>query len=212
MKWLNKLEDYNLSFKVKIIYKNDCIIADKNLDEHKILVILDGFMQKIKTFTNGETITLKLLYSTDVFTNTYIEIRSPCLKTNYYYKFKALTDTIIIVLNRKELDKKTKKHYSKSFLLHEIYHYENNDILKILAHQNIAKRIIQLLLILTQHFGKVRKDKIYIPFNLSQNNIANIVGSQRVTVNRIMNKFKPNILYYDDKQIIIFNIIQLIQL
>ncbi len=211
MKWLNKLENYNLSFKVKIIYKNDCIIADRQSTEHKILFILDGFMQKVKIFTNGEMITLKLLYNTDIFTNIKPEIKSPYSKTNYYYQFKALTDTIIIVLNKKELDKQTKKDYFKPSLLHEIYYDENDDILKILAHQNITKRIIQLLLILIQHFGRIRKNKICIPFNLSQNNIANIIGSQRVTVNRIMNKFKPNIIYYDDKQIIIFNIIHLIQ-
>jgi len=211
MKWLNKLEEYNLSFKVKILYKNDCIIADRKSNEHKILIILDGFIQKVKIFTNGETITLKLLYNTDIFTNLRPGVRSSYSNTNHCYQFKALTNTIIIVINQKELIKPIANNYSKEYLLYHIYNYEDNDILKILAHQNITKRIIQLLLILTQHFGKISKNQIYIPFNISQDNIATIIGSQRVTVNRIMNKLKTNILYYDDTKIIILNVMKLIQ-
>ena len=211
MKWLNKLEYYGLSFKIETVYKNDCIIADKKRYEYKILIILDGFMQKVQNFTNGEAITLKLLYSADLFTNIKPETQSSYANTNYYYQFKALTDTTIIVLNTKELEKKTESNYYQQYLLSQIHNQENNEMIQILSHKNIKKRIIQLLLILIKHFGKISKNHIHIPFGLSQQSIAIIIGSQRVTVNRIMSKFKRNTLYYDNKKIIIFNMLRLIQ-
>ena len=211
MKWLNKLEYYDLSFNVKIIYKNECIIADKKIDEYNTLIILDGFMQKTQIFTNGEMITLKLLYKTDIFTNIKTEPKSSYLRDSYYYQFKALTNTIIIIINKKELEKRTEKKHFALHILNQSHYHDNNEMVQILSHKNIKKRIVQFLLILIKHFGKISRNTIYIPFNLSHNDIAVIIGCQRVTVNRVMNKLKPNIIYYDDHRIIIFNLTQLIQ-
>ena len=213
MKWLSNLEYYNIPFNIKIVNKNDCIIADRKINEHKIFYILDGFIQEMQVFTNGEIISLKLLYNNDSFKNIQpdLELENLCLDVNYHHRFKALTNTILIVVNKKELIKQTNNGKYKANLIDDIENYKKNEMLCVLSHRNTKKRLIQLLLILTKHFGVLTKNEIYIPFNISHSNIATIIGSQRITVNRIMKKFKPDILYYDDKQIIIFNIIRLIQ-
>ena len=207
MKWLIDLEFYNIGFTIKTLSKDEYIVLYQKNYNHKILYILDGFIQSMQVFTNGEVVSLKLLYKNDTFTNIETHRNSLDNNKNYYYQFRALTYTILVIINRKEILQRMKLNY------HQYYHcnYKNQEMISILSHKYTKKRLVQLLLILTKRFGVISNSRIYIPINLSHYSIATIVGSQRITVNRIMNQLKPSILYYDDKQIIIFNLIKLIQ-
>ncbi len=87
-----------------------------------------------------------------------------------------------------------------------------NEIISILSHRNTKKRIIQLLMILMKQFGQIKNNQIIIPFHLSHQTIAIIAGSQRITVNRIMNKLKQSgIVSYNKKSLIIYSVTKLIQ-
>lgn len=207
MKWLIKLEYYDMSFNIKVLKKDDCIINNQKTSNHRMIYILDGFMQKMQKFNNGEIINTQLLYSNDIFIDTQQSVQINDQPNNYFYKFKALTQTTIIVINQKKLLKKIQKEYR----LYDYYYNLNQEMLIILSHKNTKKRLIQLLLILIKNFGILSSNKIFVPFNISHNNIANIIGSQRITVNRIMNQLKQTVLYYDNKKIVIFNLIKLIE-
>lgn len=207
MKWLIKLESYDMSFKIKILKKNDCIIANQKNSNHKIIYILDGFIQTMQTFTNGEIINTQLLYTNDILIDIQQPIQIKDQHTNCFYKFKALTQTILIIINKKEFIKKIQKSDRINYNSLNL----NKEMIIILSHKNTKKRLIQLLLILIKKFGVLKNNQISIPFTISHCNIASIIGSQRITVNRIMNKLKQNTIYYDSKKIIIFDILKLIQ-
>lgn len=190
MKWLIDLETYNISFNIRILKKNDSILAHQDTNENKIIYILEGFIQILQVFTNGETICSQLLYTSDLFMNTIPCITLPYENINYYYKFIALTKTVIVIINEKEFIKKL--NYNTE-LLHKFQHtylYRNNEINQILSHRSTKKRLVQLLFILIEHFGTFTEYSIIIPFNLSHYTIATIIGSQRITVNKIMNELK----------------------
>ena len=87
----------------------------------------------------------------------------------------------------------------------------SKDMINITSHKNTKKRLIQFLFILVERLGVPTKKQIIIPLHLSHYTIATIIGSQRITVNKIMNELKKKeILSYDNKKISIINIIQLI--
>lgn len=204
MEWLINLEQQNISFNISILRKNDCIIADKKTNNYKIIYILDGFIHKIQNFTNGETICLRLLYNNDTFTNIRNFNKTTNQDINYYYTFKALSKTIILIIKQKEF---TSKIQNNNQLLSNFFYASENtsqQIIQILSHKNTKKRLIQLLIVLIEHFGVIYKYNIIIPFNLSHYNIATIIGSQRITVNRIMNLLKKNILFTTMKQELLF--------
>lgn len=194
MEWLIHLENYNISFNIKHLNKDDYIIANQEVKNCTVLYILDGFMQKTQIFTNGEIICLRLLYKNNIFTNIKPNIKKPYQNINYHYSFQALINTTIIAINREEfINKIPYKDQDFKETTNIYYNYEGEkEMINILSHKNTRRRLIQLLLTLIEHFGIFTKYSIVIPFNLSHHNIATIIGSQRVTVNKIMNILKKN--------------------
>lgn len=208
MKWLTELEYYNIYFNLYILNTNDAIIFSHTGDNSQLIYILDGFMQILKIFTNGERVCTQLLYKNNAINN--INFYSNSMPT-YYYKAVAITKTVIITIPTKKLKTKVNKTFNmiNSFKALD----QNYDIIHILSHKSIKQRIIQLLLILTKHFGQLIDNYIIIPFYISHYTIANITGSQRITINRIMSSFKQrHIIYYDNHKLVIYNILQLIQI
>ena len=208
MKWLTYLEKYNISFKVNILNKEDSILINKN---NKIIYIIDGFMQKLQVFTNGEKLCTQLLYKNHILKKIKLIKRLPYKKHNHYYELIALKRTIIITIEEQELIIKSNRSNQLIYQLHSLSSNYNEDIIGITSHKNTKKRLIQFLLVLIERLGVLTKQKIIIPLHLSHHTIATIIGSQRITVNRIMNELKKKeVLSYDNKKISIINIIQLV--
>jgi len=209
MKWLANLENNNIPFCIHILQKNDCLIMPTIIQKSNLIYVIDGFMQILKIFTNGENICMNLLYKNHIIPNITINIKE---NTNYYYKIVAITKTVIATIPSKILNERIQKNSNcvKEFQL--LYNKNNNDITNILIYKNTKKRVIQLLLTISKHFGKIKPKYIIIPFYLSHNTIATITGSQRITINRIMYRLKKNnIINYDKHKILIYSIVRLIQ-
>lgn len=213
MKWIENLEQYNISFNMHVLQKNDSIIISQILYEHEAqtIYIVDGLIQILKIFTNGETICTELLYKHNFCNKVEFHHNK---KINYHYKAIATKKTIIITIPTKKLityiNQSNRIYQWHPFLIHK----HNNNIVEILSHRNTKKRLIQVLLILAKQFGKLIKhsNSIIIPFCLSHYTLGTITGSQRVTINRIMSKLKKeHIINYNKQQIIIYDIIKLIQ-
>ena len=208
MKWLTELEYYNIYFNLYILDTNDAIILSNTTDNNQLICILDGFMQTLKIFTNGERICTQLLYKNNAINTMHFHLNS---KPTYHYKAIAITKTVIITIPIKKLKKKANKAFKiiNNFKVLQ----QNYDIIHILSHKSVKRRIIQLLLILIKHFGQILDHYITIPFYISHYTIANITGSQRITINRIMSSFKQSqIIHYDNQKLIIYSILQLIQI
>ena len=208
MKWLTYLEKYNISFKVNVLDKEDSIIINKN---NKIIYIIDGFMQKLQVFTNGEKLCTQLLYKDHLLRKIKLTKQLTYKRHNHHYELIALKRTIIITLEEQELIIKSNIYNRFIYQLHSLSSNYDEDIISITSHKNTKKRLIQFLFVLIERLGIVTKKQIIIPLNLSHSTIATIIGSQRITVNRIMNELKKKeTLSYDNKKISIINIIQLI--
>lgn len=211
MLWLEYLENINISFNIKILNKNDSIIITHLLQETQLVVILDGLVQTMQIFTNGEGLCTSLLKANNIIQLNYTQTKH----VNYYYKATAITKTAIISIPIQEFAKKTSKTQQllKKFIQLNTYNYTSYNIMtSILCHKNTKKRIIQLLLILSKEFGQTQYEHIIIPFCLSHNTISIITGSHRVNITRIMNELKKNkIISYNSQRLIIQDIIKLSQ-
>lgn len=211
MKWIENLEKYNISFNIHILQKNDSIIIPKKFhkNEAKTIYIVNGLIQILKTFTNGENVCTELLYKNHFFSKTILHCKQ---RTYYYYKAIAIKKTVILTIPMKELIANINKANKKYLPYHFLNYQHNSDIIEILSHRSTKKRLTQLLLIFAKQFGKLIQNNIIIPFYLSHYTIGTIIGSQRVTVNRIMNNLKKaRIINYDKQQIVIYSIIRLIE-
>lgn len=208
MEWLTYLEKYNISFKINILNKEDSILINKN---NKVIYIIDGFMQKLQVFTNGEKLCTQLLYKDHILKKIKLTKHLPYKRSNHYYELIALKRTIIITFEEQELILKSGIYNQFIYQLHSLSSNYNEDIIGITSHKNTKKRLIQFLFVLIERLGVLTKKQVIIPLNLSHYTIATIIGSQRITVNRIMNELKKKgTLSYDNKKISIINILQLI--
>lgn len=211
MIWLEHLENVNISFNIEILQPNDSMIITNFLQDTQTIIILDGFIQILKIFTNGETICTQLLKA-----NHIIQLDNPRSKlVNYHYKANAITKTALLSVPIKEFAKninETQKSIEKFKDLYTNDHISHNIMTHILCHRNTKKRIIQLLLILSKEFGQHKNTYIIIPFYLSHSTLGIITGSNRVNITKIMNELKnENIINYDNQKLIIYNILKLSQ-
>ena len=77
----------------------------------------------------------------------------------------------------------------------------------IYAHKYAKHRLIQLLLLLSKEFGFFEKNHIILPIHISQITISIIIGSNKSTVNQIINNLYKigAISYRHQKYICIHN-------
>nr|AYR05787.1 global nitrogen transcriptional regulator [Lithothamnion sp.] len=208
---LEYLESVNISFNIEILRPNDSIIITSFLQDTQTVIILDGFIQLLKIFTNGEIICTQLLKA-----NHIIQLSNSKSKLlNYHYKANAITKTALVSIPIKEFTKKTSETQKSIERFKKLYtnnQANHNMMTHILCHRNTKKRIIQLLLILSKEFGQYKNQYITIPFYLSHSTLSIITGSNRVNITRIMNELKnKNVIAYDNQKLIIYNILKLSQ-
>lgn len=208
MEWLKDLESYNISFHTHILEKQESIFIQRISKNNQIIYIVDGLIQLLQVFTNKEKICLNLLKKNQMITSGNIASKA----RNYYYILTSVTKTTIITVPLKEFKAKIGKNIKKLANITSWDYSIENQMIGILSHKNTKKRIIQLLMILIKEFGKIEEHKITIPFHLSHQTIANITGSQRITVSKIIGSLKEGkCIQYSGKKLIVCNAIKLIQ-
>lgn len=76
-----------------------------------------------------------------------------------------------------------------------------------LVFRPVPSRVARLLLSLAESHGKVTPNGIRVEFRLTHQEIANLVGSSRVTVTQILNRFRQsNWIVIESKRVTIFNL------
>jgi len=212
MKWINYFSTSQIPFYVYKLNKGDAIIYQLNTNKASSIIILHGLMYLIKTFTNHEKLSIAILKTNHII-NAISKVKE---KNLYYYKAIAIKETFIINFNEEDLIKN--QIYINLLIAiiqsyqQTIYQYEMMS--NILMHKYVKNRILQLILLLSEEFGIIKKQQIIIPFIISQKTIGIITGSNRITVNRILCQLQNQMLlsYSPQKYILIKNPLILSQL
>lgn len=204
MQWVQKLSILNIPFYIYKLNKHDCILYESSKNSHKSLIILHGIMHVLKVFTNNEISSTAIL-SDDHIIN--IKSTTNHLK-HYYYKAIAFETTYIISFQWQDIA--TQDKVSTLILSQIIKSYENTlyryeQMSHIMTHKYMKNRIVQLIFFLCQEFGVIKKQEIIVPFEISQINIGNIIGSNKVTTNKIIKTLSDQSLikYSKNKKIIL---------
>nr|QCI09053.1 global nitrogen transcriptional regulator [Inkyuleea mariana] len=206
MKWIHHLSNSKTPFYIYRLNKGDAIIQKSYNNDNKSIIILHGIVHLIQIFTNKEIISLAILNRDHI-----INIRPEKIEHKYYYyKIVAIEDTYLISFIFDEL--LYKNNNSTKLLINIIKGYEltlhrYKQMNHILVHKHIKQRVTQLILFLCEEFGIIYKQKIIIPFKISQITIGTITGSNKVTINKIVRYLYNEmfIQYYGKKIIYITN-------
>lgn len=197
--WLHYFSDSRIQFYIYKLNKGDSINHVLNNIQHKYLLVLYGSLYTIKIFNNKTTIAINILDKGDI-----IQAKKP---TKYYHHaLIAITTTFLLSFI---LEDTTKEKYINLLLFNKIIQSYNKTLSKyeimnsILVHKSTRNRIIQLILTLSKQFAVINNKQITIPFYISQATISNIIGSNRNTVNHIINNLRRvQIIAYSNKKYI----------
>nr|YP_009293747.1 global nitrogen transcriptional regulator [Rhodymenia pseudopalmata]AOM64429.1 global nitrogen transcriptional regulator [Rhodymenia pseudopalmata] len=191
MQWIYYFMAHRIPFYVYKIPKNDCFIYTEDNQLNKTAIVLHGSLLMIKIFTNQEQLCLAILRA-----NSIIDIKknNAKIKVHYYYKVIALDEVWLMTFKSNEafinspiIIKSLTASYNITLL-----HYEmmNN----ILTHKEAKNRILQLLVYLAEQFGYTKNNYTIIKFRITQSNIALIIGTNKITVNKILKMLKKDAL------------------
>nr|YP_010952059.1 Global nitrogen transcriptional regulator [Laurencia obtusa]WMP12998.1 Global nitrogen transcriptional regulator [Laurencia obtusa] len=202
MKWINLLNNCKIPYNIYKLNKNDStIICNRYNNQNHLTIILHGSIYIIKIFENKKAIPIVILNKNSLFNTTDISNR-------FYYQLIALDKTYILTVkidNASELSSELMTNiiesYKKTLNLYQIMHETMNQ-------KHKKNRVIQMILFFLFEFGIVNQTQIQIPFKVSQKNLAKITGTNKKTVNQIINTItkKSNITYSKKKSIQINNI------
>lgn len=209
MKWIGYLKKAKIPFKLYKLNAQDSIILEQNYNNGRILIILEGFIYLAKVFSNKEIKCISLLLKHRIIKPQEIEQNN---KT-YYYKAIAIYSSDILSIHIDQIIYKTPHTNSLLTIINRFYNYTLKDYettASILTPKSIKARLIQLLLTLSEEFGKINKHSIIIPIYFSHDTLSKILGTNRVTVTRNLNKLqKEQLITYNAQYIKINNFIKL---
>lgn len=150
-------------------------------------IILDGSVAVTRIASDGRETILSILKVSDFFGEMSLfdsSLRSASIKT--------LTDVTVGVIEEKEfidmLDRSPKIGRYLVIALSQRLRAANQ-LIAATTSQDIRARLASLLLNLTQSFGEKVENGTKITLRLTNQEMANMIGTTRETVNRTLNRF-----------------------
>nr|YP_010951625.1 Global nitrogen transcriptional regulator [Laurencia catarinensis]WMP12564.1 Global nitrogen transcriptional regulator [Laurencia catarinensis] len=194
MRWINLLNNCQIPYNIYKLNKNDSTIICKQYNNQNYLtIILHGSIYIIKIFENKKTIPIVILNKNSLFTTQDIN-------NQFYYQLIALEKTYILTVKIDNVDKlsselmiKIIESYRKTLNSYQMINESMNQ-----KHKN--NRVIQMILFLLFKLGIVSKTQIQLPFKVSQKNLAKITGTNKKTINQIINSIKRKSITNNSKK------------
>lgn len=181
------------------------------------ILVLNDYSSQLYFVMKGYVQLGKLNTYYKIVTIVFLKIRGCFIPSNNHkYQMKALTRSNILVIKRKSLHCILKKKPTFFyFLIYGIYIYNATleEFSLIYIPKTTWKRVILLLLFLAKNVGKKFTEGIRLTIKLSQADIAQITGSTRASISKVLKSLQKAkcILIFDGK-IVIKDLVYLAQL
>ncbi len=152
-----------------------------------LFIVIAGNVAVTRVSNDGKETILSILKEGDFFGEMGVLDASPRSAT-----IKALRDVEVAILARKEfLDLLVKSpHMSLSLVLALSSRLRaTNQAIQAAAYQDIRTRLASLLINLEKNFGEASDGGVRLTLRLTNQEMANMIGTTRETVNRMLNRF-----------------------
>lgn len=171
----------------------------------KLYFIQQGHVKTFKSTNDGKEFTLALFQNGDLFGEPKIREGS-----KYKYNAKVSEDSIVGVLEQQDIDRLLVQpgdlavQFMKWMgIMHALTQTKLRDLLLFGKTGALASTLIRM----SNSYGKPVDGGILISHKLSNTELANIIGTARESVNRMLNKWKTKgIIDFDNGYIIIHNL------
>lgn len=166
--------------------KNSIIISEGNLGE-SLFIIKTGKVKIYKTDVSGREVILDIKAEGKIFgeVTLFNDIEYPAT-------VKTIEDSVILIIESKELERLIEKSPSLSLEIIKVLSkrlLKAQQKLKELVMDDVYMRTARELLNLRAKYGKEKDNETEIELNLTREEIANLIGTSRETVSRVLSRF-----------------------
>lgn len=202
------LESVSALVKTRTYEKGEIIFSEGSPGE-AFYFLHSGRVKASKLFPGGQEIIICTLGPGDVFAEVTL------LKKNQPYPVTAtaLVKSEVGFVFNKDLEELLKNN---SNLALELIRLQNEKLLEAhyrirnMGYTDVTARVISILKTMSANFGRETEEGVVINFELSRQDLANIAGTTRETVSRIISGLKnQNIIVFQGKRIVIKDMVEM---
>jgi CRP/FNR family transcriptional regulator len=169
------------------LYKKDEIIFFENDSVKKLYLLVNGKVKLSMLSAEGKEKVLTILQEGDIFGELSLFDEDPHPLTA-----EAMDDARLLIIPWNEMEKMIIKRPSLAIKIIEALSKKTRLLtsqVRELVFQDAAGRLASLLSRLAEDFGREIEEGTVIDLVLTHQEIANLIGSSRVTVTKLINKF-----------------------
>ena len=172
---------------------------------NKFYIIEEGQVKLLKMIANGDEQILNIFSKHDIIAEIVAFD-----KGNYPASAVSMTKTRVLVFEQQKLEELILNYPPIAVkLLREMSHRlrRAQENVRDLALKDSSARVAGLLVFLAKKYGEEKKDKIVLDLSLTQKELANMIGSSRETVSRVLGQFEAqNIIKTSRKKIYVYEL------
>ncbi len=148
---------------------------------NEVLIVCRGVVQLSTLYMNGEEVILGLACPSMPFGAPF-SLMTP-------YEATTLSEVVLMRVHVMELEQSPQLAQS---LFQELTRrlQQTEAMLAIAGYRRVDERLRQLLSLLRQEVGQVTPEGVRLSVRLTHQQIANLIGTTRVTVTRLLNEFR----------------------
>lgn len=190
------------------------IMRPRNYDEGEIIFFEDepgeglflvkaGKVKLTKMVESGDEQILTIIQPGNVFAEVVLFGNA-----NYPATAVALEDSKLYLIRSNDMEKLIKEKPSIAVKLLDLMSKRLRRAQKLVRDMGLKDttcRTASLLIYLAQEYGVNRQNKVRIDLKLTQQELANMIGTTRETISRVLNKFKEQDIIKTSRQKMIIN-------
>ena len=178
----------------------------------RVYFLLKGAVKLSRVYEAGEEITVALLRENSVFGVLSLITGQ---RSDRFYHAVAFTPVELLSSPIEQVEQALKSHPDLSLLMLQGLSsriLQTEMMIETLAHRDMGSRLVSFLLILCREFGVPTPEGIRIDLKLSHQAIAEAIGSDRVTVTRLLGDLRQEeMISIHKKKITVHNPVALSQ-
>lgn len=157
------------------------------LDTKSVWIVYQGFVQVSTLQTSGDESILGLLGPLMPFSAS-LSIVNP-------YEAVALTDVELLQFSSEEIERSIELLHALNLQMSRCLR-QSEALLAIVGKRTIIERLLGFLRLLAQEFGQPTPDGVRIKIRLRHHQIANAVGTTRVTATRFLGELRKQGIFH----------------
>jgi CRP/FNR family transcriptional regulator, cyclic AMP receptor protein len=168
-------------------YKKNSIVVSEGNQGDSMFIVKSGKVKIYKTDVSGKEIILDVKGENKMFGEVTL-----FTEVDYPATVKTIEDSEIFILENRELEKVVEGSPKLSLSIIKVLGkrlLKSQQKLKELVMDDVYMRTARELLSLAEKYGKKKDGSIELELGLTREEIANIVGTSRETVSRVLSRF-----------------------